>query len=783
MSLGQQKNYFILFILLIFSQQFSSAQKIGVVFSGGGAAGYAHIGVLKALEENNIPVDYITGTSQGALIGSMYALGYSPTQIEAFVKTEAYIDMSKGTIDEKYAYYFKNNDRDPSWISFKLSLDSALKLRLPTNVLNPLSLDFGLLEFTTGPSAAAKYDFDSLFIPFRCLAADVHKKESVIMKSGDLGQAVRSSIAYPFFIPPVSVDGRLLYDGGFYNNFPSNIMYEDFYPDFIIGSTVADNIPAADEDNIISQIKCMLLGKTNFDVPCEAGLIIKPKTNVSLFDFTNPQPTIDSGYVATMRQMDFIKAHTVRRVSSDEIKANRAKFRAKIPEIIFDNIFIEGLNSKQAEYARRILRQNSKQDTKQSEYSPKLLRNNIKQVSIEEIKEGYFRLASDNKIKYIYPKAKFNPQSGFYDLYLKVKKERDIVTYFGGNFSNRPISQGYLGLQYNYLDQFAAAITANAYFGKLYNSAQIKTRFDFPFRTPIYVEPSITWNKWDYFSSSSSFLKDVKPAYLKQNEQYGNVNIGFPTGKKGRMVLGAGTGRITDKYYQTTQFTEDDTTDRTDFDMFNYQGYYEINSLNRKQYANQGSFVNIKLQYVNGLETNTPGSTSIIGENKFKKYHEWVALKAKGEKYFNRKGTLKIGLLGEAVYSTKTLFNNYTASVLSAPAFQPTPDSKTIFLENYRAHQYLAGGLKFVVNFSENIELRAEGYIFQPVQAFIKTAQLKTDYSSVFALQHYIATGAIVWSTPVGPLSLSVNYYDQEKKPFSVLFHFGYIMFNKRALE
>ncbi|MES2284202.1 MAG: patatin-like phospholipase family protein [Bacteroidota bacterium] len=783
MSRRQQKNFLILFILLIFSQKFSTAQKIGLVFSGGGAAGYAHIGVLKALEENNIPIDYITGTSQGALIGSMYALGYSPTQIEAFVKTESYIDMTVGTIDEKYAYYFKNDDNDPSWISFKLSLDSALKVRLPTNVLNPLSLDFGLLEFTTGPSAAAKYDFDSLFIPFRCVAADVHKKETVVMKSGDLGQAVRSSIAYPFFIPPVSVDGRLLYDGGFYNNFPSNIMYEDFYPDFIIGSTVAANIPAADEDNIVSQIKCMLLGKTNFDVPCEAGLIIKPKTNVSLFDFSNPQPTIDSGYVATMRQMDFIKAHIARRITPAEVKANRAKFRAKIPEIIFDNIFIEGLNSKQAEYARRILRQNSKQDSKQSEYSPKLLRNNIKQVSMEEIKEGYFRLASDKKIKYIYPQAKFNAQSGFYDLYLKVKKERDIITYFGGNFSNRPISQGYLGVQYNYLDQFAAAITANAYFGKLYNSAQIKTRFDFPFRTPIYVEPNITWNKWDYFSSSSSFLKDVKPAYLKQNEQYANVNIGFPTGKKGRMVLGAGSGRITDKYYQTTQFTEDDTTDRTDFDMFNYQGYYEINSLNRKQYANQGSFVNIKLTYVNGLETNTPGSTSIDGETRFKKYHEWVTLKAKAEKYFNRKGTLKIGLLGEGVYSTKTLFNNYTSSVLSAPAFQPTPDSKTIFLENYRAHQYLAGGLKFVVNFRENIEFRAEGYVFQPVEAFVKTAQLKTDYSNPFALQHYIATGAIVWSTPIGPLSLSVNYYDQEKKPFSVLFHFGYIMFNKRALE
>ncbi len=765
MSLKLSKNCFIFFILLFIFENNLSAQKVGVVFSGGGAAGYAHIGVLKALEENHIPVDYITGTSAGSLIGSMYAIGLTPSQIEDLIKTESYKNMTAGIIDEKYAYYFKNVDDNPSWISFKLSLDSALTIRLPTNVLNPISMDFGLMEFTGGPAAAAKYNFDSLFIPFRCVAADVGKKEVVIFKNGDLGQAVRSSIAYPFFLPPAIVDGRLLYDGGFYNNFPSNVMYDDFYPDFIIGSTVAGNTPPANEDNIISQIKSMLVSKTNFDIPCEDGIIIKPKTDVSLFDFSNPQPTIDSGYAATMRQMDFIKQHIQRRVDPDELKAKRNNFRGKIPKIIFDKIYFEGLNSKQAEYSRKILRHKSKQ------------------ISLEDIKQGYFRLASDNKIKYIYPKSKFNPETGFYDLYLKIKKERDIITYFGGNFSNRPISQGYLGIKYNYLDWFAAGISANAYFGKLYNSLQLKTRLDFPFKIPIYVEPNITWNKLDYYSSSNAFLTDIKPAYLKQSEQYGDLNIGFPTGKKGRFIIGTGGGLLTDKYYQTSQFTELDTADRTDFDMFTSQAYYEVNSLNRKQYANQGEYVNIKVRYVNGLETNTPGSTSLDTEKRFRKYHEWVTFNIKGERYFNRRGTLKIGLFGEGVYSTQTLFHNYTSSVLSSPAFQPTPDSKTLFLENYRAHQYLAGGLKFVVNFRPNIEFRAEGYIFQPFEAFVKTPDLKPDYSALFATKHYIGTAALVWSTPVGPLSLSLNYYDQEKKPFSVLFHFGYIMFNKRALE
>ncbi len=759
------KKFKCLFLLLIFFQNPISAQKIGVVLSGGAASGIAHIGVLKALEENHIPIDYITGTSMGALVGSLYAVGLSPKQIEEFVKSDRFKNMSEGTIDEKYAYYFKHNDDNSSWITYPLSFDSSITTTLPTNVISSISMDFGIMEISGEPSAAAKYNFDSLFIPFRCVASDVEKKESVIFKQGDLGQAVRASMSYPFYIPPIKVEGKLLFDGGLYNNFPANIMYEDFFPDFIIGSNLGSNSPPPKEDNLFSQIRSMLKAKTNYDILCEGGIIIEPKTEVNLFNFSNLQPIIDSGYAAAMRKMEFIKKFTERRTDSVELEKKRANFKNREPEIIFDNITIEGLNKNQSDYAKKILLHKNKS------------------VSLEELKEGYFRLASDNKIKNIFPIAKFNERTGFYDLNLKIKKERDIITYFGGNFSNRHISEGFIGLKYNYLGRFASEIMANAYFGKLYSSIQIKTRLDFPYKIPIYIEPNFTWNKWDYYKSSNAFLEDVKPAYLKQVEEFGDVNIGFPTGKKGRIVGGATLANISYLYYQTTQFTQQDTTDRTDFKMITTQAYYELNSLNRKQYANQGENLILKIRYVNGGEKNIPGSTSTDTIKEFKKQHEWITLKLTAERYFNRKGTLKIGFLGEGVYSTQNLFHNYTSSILAAPAFQPTPDSKSIFLENYRAYKYIAAGIKFVISIRKNIDFRAEGYIFQPYQSLVKTADLNTEYSQPFAFQHFISTTALVWHTPVGPMSLGVNYYDHIKNPFSILFHFGYIMFNKRALD
>lgn len=211
--------------------------------------------------------------------------------------------------------------------------------------------------------------------------------------------------------------------------------------------------------------------------------------------------------------------------------------------------------------------------------------------------------------------------------------------------------------------------------------------------------------------------------------------------------------------------------------------YYEINSLNRKQYANQGEYLLVKVRYINGEERHTPGSTSLDTLQEFSNYMDWFTLKISGERYFNRRGTLKIGLFGEGVYSTQGLFHNYTSSILAAPAFQPTPDSKTVFLEEYRTHKYLAGGLKVVVNIRKNIEFRSEFYIFQPYESIVKNADLTASYSLPFNSQHYIGNAGLVWHTPIGPMSLSVNYYDQEKNPFSILFHFGYIIFNKRAFE
>src|ERR1051326_8108274 len=199
------KKILLAIICILYLTPNSFSQKVGVVLSGGGASGLAHIGVLKALEENNIPVDYITGTSIGAFVGAMYAIGYSPKQMEQIALSEDFNNQVYGNIDKKYVYYFKKKEPNASWISLKLSLDTAFETNLPTNIVNPATIDFALMEGMAPAIAAAKYNFDSLFIPFRCVAADIETKSTVVFHNGDLSEAVRASISYPFYLKPIKV--------------------------------------------------------------------------------------------------------------------------------------------------------------------------------------------------------------------------------------------------------------------------------------------------------------------------------------------------------------------------------------------------------------------------------------------------------------------------------------------------------------------------------------------------------------------------------------------------
>lgn len=761
--------------LLLAGTMTSTAQKVGLVLSGGGASGLCHIGVIRALEENQIPIDYICGTSMGALVGAMYASGYSTEEMTLFFTSERFVNMTKGQIEDQYLYYFKQKSDNASLISLKFNRDTAWRATLPTNLISPVALDLEVMEKLSAPGAAAGDDFNNLMVPYRCVAADIQAKEEHIFTNGSLSEAVRASMSYPFFLKPITVDGRLMMDGGLYNNFPTDIMEQEFAPDVLLGSNVSSHLEAPTEDNLILQIKNLLIRREKLPITAKQSFVLTPDVvDLSVFDFSNPQAIIDSGYAMTIRKIDSIQAIVPRRVKPEEMKAKREKFRSLFPALVFDSIQISGLNRAQSNYVEKVLRPRKDREK-----------------NIQNLRSSYFRVFGDDKIKSIYPKAVFNTSKSLFNLKLKVKRERDLIADFGGNFSSRPINTAYIGLQYNHLSNYGISLLANTYFGKLYGSAQLKARFDFPVRLPFYVEGEFTLNRWNYFRSRATFFEDVKPSYLVHNERFGGVNIGFPLGRHGRIKSGLSLLRVKDDYYQTRDFLSSDTTDITVFNGNSVFVHYERSSLNDKLYPTKGAYLAIKARVTEGEEDYQPGSTSTVDRN-LSGLHEWGQLKFRYDNYYIGKGRLRMGFLVEGVVSSQELFNNYTAAILQAPAFQPTPESKTLFLETFRAYQYVAGGHKFIINLFPNLDFRLEGYLFQPYKEILRNEETRKASlaQDILNRRFTVASGNLVYRSPVGPIALGANYYHnspevslENETPLTFLFHFGYVIFNNRALD
>ena len=765
--LNKYTTLFFLFIVIFGFNQNIYAQKVGVVISGGGAGGACHVGVLKALEENNIPIDYITGTSIGALVGGLYASGYSIEEIEKIIISERFLNLTKGDLEKKYQYYFFKKDNDASWITLKVSLDSSLVTNIPTNVINSAPIDFELLTYFSNSAAASIYNFDSLFIPFRCVASDIESKKTVVFKKGELNQAIRASMTYPLFLKPIKVDGKILFDGGLYNNFPVDIMTADFNPDYIIGSIVTSANPKVDEENLYAQLRNMLVNNPDFSLQNKPGILIKSWSDVGTFNFGACEKLIDSGYVATLRQIDSIRKNVSAIRTKDEVIQKRKKFKQKFSEeTIIEEIDIEGLNKNQQSYVKHLLGSQKK-----------------RQYSIKSLKKAYFRLAEDNKIRSIFPTLMLNPQTDKYKLNLKIKREKDLFIQFGGDISTRPISTGFVSAQYNYLSKVAISAYVNGYFGRLNTSGLAKIRIDFPTKLPIYIEPVACISRWDYYSSSTLLFNFVQPPYLTQRDRFGGLNFGIPIGNRAKAVLGGGIAELDNVYYQTTGFNAKDTADQTIF-KFNYANLeYEYNTLNRKLYASEGAYLNLKTKYVNGEESLIPGNTT-SEVKEFNIPHQWTMFKAKFDGYLKPFKFFKVGILLEGVYSTQNLFLNYTSSILSAPAFMPTPESNTLFLQNFRAYKYTAGGGKMIFNPIKKLDIRFEAYVFQPYQAINNNSTTSlASLGKPLADRYYIGMAALVYHTALGPLSLSVNYYHGELQPFTFLAHFGYTIFNKKSIE
>lgn len=281
----------------------STQPKVGLVLSGGAARGLAHIGVLKALEEQGVQVDAIAGTSMGAVIGSLYASGYSIAELEEVALTMDWQQvLSDAPPRPDVPFRRKQDDRD-FLIKQRLSFRDDGSLGLPLGVIQGQNLAL-LLERLLVRSSDIR-DFDRLPIPFRAVATDIANDEKVIFSSGHLPQVIRASMSIPAVFAPVELDGRLLVDGGMVDNIPVDVarsMGVDRVIVVDIGTPLKPRKELLTVVDVLNQSITMMTRRnseeqlatlTDTDV-----LVQPPMAQFGVTDFGRGEAMIDAGYRA-----------------------------------------------------------------------------------------------------------------------------------------------------------------------------------------------------------------------------------------------------------------------------------------------------------------------------------------------------------------------------------------------------------------------------------------------------------------------------------------------------
>jgi NTE family protein len=758
-----------LFLIFIFCFASAFPQKVGLVLSGGGAKGSVHIGVIKALEDNGIPIDYIAGTSVGAIIGSLYAIGYSPDEMLELFLSEDFYHWQTGTVEEDYKFYFRKPPDQPDFMKVMIPLKDSVKLKsslLPMNLVNPIQMNQAFLKLYSQSNAHCNGNFDNLFVPFLCVASDVYNKKAMIFRTGKLEDAVRASMTFPLVFKPIYIDGVPMFDGGIYDNFPVRPMKNNFNPDFIIGSSVSGNKnKRPDEMDMYNMLENMVMQQTVYSINPEDGIMMKfYLEDVNLLDFNKSRALFNIGYKRTVEMLDTIRKRVERRVPPDEITSRRVDYRESLPPLRFRNINITGVTDAQKHYIEN-----------------QIHRDKDSYFSIEEFKKIYFTLLSNSKIKEISPSAVYNDEYNVFDLYMDIDIRDEVGIAFGGNVSSMSANQLYLALAYQSLNEFASSINLNMQIGNAFNGAELSGRIELPTPMPIDISAAFFYNYRKYYESGNFLIDADVATYIHQRESFGKFGVGFPFTRKAKMDIIAGYGHLEDKYMQDTrQSILQSDLNRLDCSVYRlfYTGaLFNKNTQDAKQYAIRGQKHHLYIQYISGDEKFIPANASSLISTPAKNHISWVQIDGLMHNMHSVTDKFNLGYMVQGVFSTKTLMNNYVSSQLQASSYTPTLHSLIVYNPALRAYNFMAGGIIPVWRLNNTFHVQGESHIFLPVWNVRRGENNNPVKSKLFDNPAYISEINFVARLPFINISLFVNHYSYPKNNWNFGLNIGYLIF------
>ena len=571
-------NKFFTFLLLLFvcvlnaQQQSNEDIKVGLVLSGGGAKGLAHIGALKIIDSLGIRVDYIAGTSMGSVIGSLYASGYTGEQIDSIFKKVNFDDVISDNLPRASKTFYERENSEK--YAIKLPFEK-FKIKLPSGLSSGQN-NFNLLSRLTLHVCDVD-DFSKLPIPFFCIATNIETGEEVVLDKGNLAQAITASSAFPSLYKPIIINNQILIDGGVVNNYPIDELKAKGV-DVIIGVDVQDNL--ASRKNLISAPD-ILFQINNFRTINEmkikskkTDIYIKPDIDdFSVISFSEGRKIIINGEKAARNNLVSLK----KIVAKQSSKKQEYKIRQAPDSLQINNIFIKGNKNYTRSYILGKLK----------------VRSNEK-ISYKHFASGVNNITATHSFdNFTYKLLPSNTQEGF-DLHVKVV-ESETTTFIK------------LGLHYDDLYKSAALINVTKK-KTLFNNDVAS--FDFilgdnvRYNFDYYIDKGFYWSvglksRYNTFNKNINpslildedeiIIQDLNKIDIELSDQTNQFFLQTLFRKDFALTLGVEHKRLkitSETFINTNTNSEETTFEKSDF--FSLFGKLKLDTYNNKYFPKEG---------------------------------------------------------------------------------------------------------------------------------------------------------------------------------------------------
>lgn len=750
------KKFILFIVVMVLTLSSARGERVGLVLSGGGAKGIAHIGLLKVLEENDIPVDYVTGTSMGAIIGALYACGYTPEEMLELVTSKEFADWSSGTLDRNKVYFVSKSRRTPAMFSLNFShRDSAnIFSYIPANLISPMPMNMEFLKLFGPYSVQCGEDFDKLFVPYRCVTSDIYHKRKIVCKDGSLGEAVRQSMSFPLVFKPIERDGVLVYDGGIYDNFPVDVMTDTFHPDIMIGSNVSGPDGKPIPGNVYSQLEDMIIQNNDYSLDEKLGVKIDmPVREFGVLDWGKAKEIYQLGYETGKKNIEEIKRRIKARRPAAEVAQRREEFRRQTPQLAFNKVDVQGVGPQESAYLNYV-------------FNP----TDADSISINDVEKSYYRVVSGNKVSDLEPQLRMTPQGNI--LVLKPELNDKWNASMGAWLTTATNSMLYLSGSYNTLRFNAFDCSLSGWIGQSYLAGMADFKILLRRQAASYMQFTGVMMRQKYYNDQVMFFKNNAPTFLTDYDNYAKLRYVREFGRTAELFGAVGYSYRHDDYFSDALDSDaGNKRDKSQYRTWMLQAGILSNTLNNQLYPSVGHEFTAKLSGMHESSRFLPHGDK--HDAAAFTPHYFGRLEAAWRGYFPLGKYWSIGGAAQGVATFGPLTQNYVAELIHSPEFAPTPSMVNYFNPAFRSPSYLAIGAMPVWSPISHLQARGDFYLYAPVRNLRDNPGQRAVYDGWFKNPQFFGEVAIVYNFPFASLSLYGNYMSSPKKNWNFGINFG----------